>query len=30
MVAGFGDDGIRLSISRRQVQDLQPADLDRE
>jgi sporulation protein YlmC with PRC-barrel domain len=30
MVAGFGDDGIRLSISRRQIQDLQPADLDRE
>jgi hypothetical protein len=30
MVAGFGDDGIRLSISRRQVRDLPPADLDRE
>ena len=30
LVAGFGDDGIRLSISRRQVQDLPPADLDRE
>jgi hypothetical protein len=30
MVAGFGDDGIRLGISRRQVQDLPPAGLDRE
>ena len=30
MVAGFGDDGIRLGISRRQVRDLPPADLDRE
>jgi hypothetical protein len=30
MVAGFGDAGIRLGITRRQVRDLPPADLDRE
>ena len=30
MVAGFGDDGIRLGITRRQVRDLPPAGLDRE
>jgi hypothetical protein len=29
-VAGFGDAGIRLGITRRQVRDLPPADLDRE
>jgi hypothetical protein len=28
MVAGFGEDGIRLAITRRQVRDLPPADLD--
>jgi hypothetical protein len=28
MVAGFGEDGIRLGITRRQVRDLPPADLD--
>jgi hypothetical protein len=28
MVAGFGEDGIRLSITRRQVRDLPSADLD--
>jgi hypothetical protein len=28
MVAGFGDGGIRLGITRRQVRDLPPADLD--
>jgi sporulation protein YlmC with PRC-barrel domain len=30
MVAGFGDGGIRLGITRRQVRDLPPAGLDRE
>jgi sporulation protein YlmC with PRC-barrel domain len=30
MVAGFGDGGIRLGITRRQVQDLPPAGLDGE
>ena len=30
MVAGFGDDGIQLAITRRQVRDLPPADLDQE
>jgi sporulation protein YlmC with PRC-barrel domain len=30
MVAGFGDAGIRLGITRRQVRDLPPAALDRE
>ncbi len=30
MVAGFGDDGIRLGITRRQVRDLPPAGLDGE
>jgi sporulation protein YlmC with PRC-barrel domain len=29
MVAGFGEDGIRLGITRRQVRDLPPADIDR-
>jgi hypothetical protein len=28
MVAGFGEDGVQLGITRRQVQDLPPADLD--
>jgi hypothetical protein len=28
MVASFGDDGIRLSIARRQIEDLPPGDLD--
>jgi sporulation protein YlmC with PRC-barrel domain len=28
MVAGFGEDGIRLAITRQQVRDLPPADLD--
>ena len=28
MVAGFGEDGVRLSITRRQIADLPPADLD--
>ena len=28
MVAGFGEGGIRLGITRRQVRDLPPADLD--
>ncbi len=28
MVAGFGDDGIQLGITRRQVRDLPPAGLD--
>lgn len=27
-VAGFDDDGIRLSITRQQVRDLPPADAD--
>ena len=30
MVAGFGEGGIRLGITRRQVRDLPPADLDQE
>jgi hypothetical protein len=30
MVAGFGDGGIQLGITRRQVRDLPPAGLDRE
>ena len=30
MVAGFGDGGIRLGITRRQVRDLPPAGLDME
>jgi hypothetical protein len=30
MVAGFGDGGIRLGITRQQVRDLPPADLDGE
>ena len=30
MVAGFGEDGIQLGITRQQVRDLPPADLDRE
>ena len=29
MVAGFGEGGIRLGITRRQVRDLPPADIDR-
>jgi sporulation protein YlmC with PRC-barrel domain len=28
MVAGFGEDGIRLGVTRRQVRDLPPTDLD--
>jgi hypothetical protein len=28
MVAGFGEDGIRLAITRQQVRDLPPAGLD--
>jgi len=27
-VAGFGEDGIRLAITRQQVRDLPPAGLD--
>ena len=30
MLAGFGEDGIQLGITRQQVRDLPPADLDRE
>jgi hypothetical protein len=30
MVAGFGEDGIRLAITRQQVRDLPLADPDRE
>jgi hypothetical protein len=30
MVAGFGEDGIRLAITRQQVRDLPPAGLDQE
>ena len=30
MVAGFGEGGIRLGITRRQIRDLPPADLDQE
>jgi hypothetical protein len=30
MVAGFGEDGIRLAITRQQVRDLPPANLDQE
>ena len=30
VVAGFGEDGIRLAITRQQVRDLPSADLDRE
>jgi len=30
MVAGFGEDGIRLAITRRQIRDLPPANLDQE